>query len=272
MDHMEQKKNCTAIVLAAGSGKRMGGAVAKQYMDLAGKPVLYYALRAIEDSAIVDSCILVVGADEISYVKEEVVERFDFQKISAVIAGGSERYHSVKNALSYLLNCKTEVYGTGTDESGMCGAGHRDIKAEVGQKEYVMIHDGARPFLTETLLENLYKEVMIYDSVCAAVPVKDTIKIADEESFVVETPKRSSLYAIQTPQAFSLNTIWSAYSMLEEREAELREQGILITDDAMVVEHMLHKKVKLVPGSYENIKITTPEDMEVAKMFLHQAP
>ena len=244
---MKSGKRCTAILLAAGTGRRMGSDVAKQYMLLCDKPVIWYGLQAFEASAVIDDVILVTGRDEVDYVKKEIVEKYGFSKVVAVVPGGAERYLSVQNALQIIKEEKMPVSNT---------------------DGYVFIHDGARPLVTEKIIEDTATATRAYDACCAAVPVKDTIKLADDKGFVAETPDRSRLYAVQTPQVFSVPLILEAYRQLAEKSRELAEAGIRITDDAMVVETMLNHPVKLVESSYENIKITTPEDMEVAKRFL----
>lgn len=222
----------TAIVLAAGSGKRMHTKVRKQYLLLEEKPILYYSLKAFEDSR-VENIILVVGKDEIEYCREEIVKRFGFQKIKAITAGGKERYDSV----------------------------YEGLKA-AGGADYVLIHDGARPFLTQEIIERTIDAVLKYQACVVGMPVKDTIKLADGEQFAKETPDRSCVWQVQTPQAFAYELLYDAYSrMLGKTEAG-------ITDDAMVVERMTDTKVKLIEGSYRNIKITTPEDLVLAKAFL----
>lgn len=234
------KKQCTAIVLAAGSGSRMKSTVAKQFMLLKGKPLIWYALNAVEQSGVIDNCILVTGADDIEYVRTEIVEKYGFQKVSDITAGGAERYLSVGNAL--------------------------DVIAE--DNGYVFIHDGARPFLTEKMLLDLYEAVEQYRACVAAMPVKDTVKIADEEGFAAATPPRKLVWAIQTPQVFDTKLIKNAYNTLREQQEELDQRGIQVTDDASVVELFTEQKVKLVEGSYENIKITTPEDIHIAEALL----
>lgn len=241
------KKRCTAILLAAGAGRRMESNVAKQYMMLHDKPVIWYGLQAFESSAIIDDVILVVGAGEIPYVQREIVEKYGFRKVAAITEGGAERYLSVGKALAVIEEGKLPV---------------------PNQDGYIFIHDGARPLLTERIIQDTYEAAAEFGACCAAMPVKDTIKIADENGFAVETPDRSRLYAVQTPQVFATPVILKAYAELSVREQMLQAQGIKITDDAMVVEHMLKHPVKLVEASYENIKITTPEDMEVAAIFL----
>ncbi len=230
-----EKEFCTAIVLAAGRGTRMGTKIQKQYLDLGGKPVLYYSLKAFEDSDYIDEILLVTGENEIEYCREEIVGRYQFKKVTKIVAGGSERYASVWNGIQ-----------------------------EAQEKGYLFIHDGARPFADGEMIENLYHRVREDKACVAAVPVKDTIKIADTREFVAHTPDRSTLWSIQTPQVFSYDLVKGAYTML------MREKTIRVTDDAMVVELMLHYPIRLVHGSYENIKITTIEDLEIAEVFLNR--
>ena len=237
---MEQKKRCTAICLSAGSGKRMGTSIAKQYLDLNGKPIICYALETFEKSPLIDDVIFVVGEDSLDFARKEIVEKYGYRKVKQIIKGGAERYLSVRNAIRTI------------------------------QDGYVFIHDGARPFVTEKILQNVYEGVIKYDAVCVGVPVKDTIRIVDEEGFSKETPDRAHLYSVQTPQAFAIALIKEAYEKLDELMEMPDAQYPTITDDAMVVETMLGRKVKMIPGAYENIKITTPEDMEVAKVFLNR--
>lgn len=241
------KKKCTAILLAAGAGKRMESNTAKQYMMLCEKPVIWYGLQAFCESALIDDCILVVGKGEIPYVQKEIVEKHGFAKVRAVIEGGAERFLSVNKALDLIRESKSE----GKDTEG-----------------YLFIHDGARPLVTEKIIKDTYQAAVADGACCAAVPVKDTIKIADKNGFAAKTPDRSSLFAVQTPQVFETGLIVKAYDLLMENLQTLQEQGIHVTDDAMVVEQMLHHPVKLVESSYENIKITTPGDLEVATSFL----
>lgn len=240
-------KRCTAIVLAAGSGNRMKSSIAKQFMPLAGKPLIWYALSAVERSGIIDDCILVTGEEDISYVRREIVEGYGFRKVDAVIAGGAERWISVARAMSAV---------------------GRDALRVPNHDGYLFIHDGARPFLTEKILRDTYEAVREYHACVAAVPSKDTVKIADEMGFVADTPARRLLWSIQTPQVFDTRLIVDAYGKLWERREALREQGITVTDDAGVVELFTDVKVKLVEASYENIKITTPEDFCLAESLL----
>ena len=235
----------TAIVLAAGSGKRMNSAVAKQYLMLRNKPVICYALQAFEQSEIIDGVVLVVGAGEVEYCQAHIVEEYGFTKVTAVIEGGAERYLSVWEALKWL-----------------------HAKEPFKEEEYIFIHDGARPFVNERIIADTYEAARKYEACVAGMPVKDTIKIADEEVFAVETPNRKMVWAVQTPQVFERKLITTAYEELVRRLDELKAQGLEITDDAMVVEALTGKKVNLVKASYENMKITTPEDMKIAESLL----
>lgn len=228
-----EKEYCTAIVLAAGSGRRMGTKVHKQYLLMGGRPVLFYPLKAFQDSGLIDEIILVTGKGEEEYCRESIVDKYGFTKVSRIVPGGDERYASVWNGLR-----------------------------ESEEKGYIFIHDGARPFVDEAMIERAYDCVREHKACVAGVPAKDTIKIVDQQEFVKDTPDRSSLWLVQTPQVFESRLIKGAYSML------MRESCISVTDDAMVVEQMLNYPIKMFLGGYSNIKITTPEDLEMAEAFL----
>ena len=246
---MEEKKKSkvSAVVLAAGRGRRMNSDIPKQFLPLSGKPVLYYSLKAFEDSR-VENLVIVTSREEIPYVEKEIVQKYDFRKVCAVVEGGRERYFSVLNGLKALYAAQ-------------------DV--EVLQDSYVLIHDGARPFVSGEIIERCIEGAARYGACVAGMPVKDTIKLASEDGFAVNTPKRSLVWMVQTPQAFSFPLIYDAYCQLEEKEETLAKQGVSVTDDASVVELFTEKKVKLVEGSYENIKITTPEDLKIAETFLN---
>lgn len=236
------EKKYAAIVLSAGKGTRMNSAVPKQYLMLEGKPVLYYSLLAFEKS-MVEEIILVTGKDDIEYCQKEIVEKYGFNKVKAVIAGGKERYHSV-----------------------FCGL--TELNKEKCPPDYVMIHDGARPFVNDSIIFRCAEAVKKFQACVAGMPVKDTIKIADEQLFAKETPERKYVWQVQTPQVFEFPLICQAYQELLDREDN--GESFAITDDAMVLETICHRKVKLVEGSYENIKITTPEDLKIADVFLQK--
>ena len=231
-----------AIVLAAGSGKRMQSDVKKQYIELSGKPLIWYALNAFEMSEIITDVYLITSAEDIEYCRSEIVNAFAFSKVRDVICGGKERYHSV-----------------------MAGI---DAIAKDGGCNYVFIHDGARPFVDEEMLKRLFADVKATEACVAAVKSKDTIKIANQKDYVVSTPNRNLSWIIQTPQVFEYELIKEAYGILKEEECGLPCQGIVVTDDAMVVETWTKHKVKLTEGSYENIKVTTPIDLVVADAII----
>ena len=224
-----EKKRCTAIVLAAGQGKRMGTKTQKQYLNLCGYPVLWHCLHTFEESAVIDDMILVTGEDQIDYCRTEFVEKYGFRKICKIVAGGAERYHSVLNGLRAM-------------EKNACEDG------------YVFIHDGARPFVDEPMLERVYADVCKYEACVVGMPVKDTIKIVDNNCYAVSTPPRSSMWQIQTPQCFITKEIKEAYRKMMEAKDDS------VTDDGMVMETYGIRGVRMIKGSYENIKITTPSD------------
>ena len=228
-----------AVVLAAGRGKRMQSDTPKQYMLLNGRPLICYALKAFQDSFI-DEIILVTEAGEEERCRQQIVEPFGFTKVTAITPGGSERYHSVANGL----------------------------KAVSADCDYIFIHDGARPFVTEQILERALETVRLNRACVAAMPVKDTIRIADENAFSVSTPRRDRVWLMQTPQVFEAALIRTAYDKLLQEADRLAAEGIPVTDDAMAVETLLHHPVKLFAASYENTKITTPEDLITAEGFL----
>lgn len=245
-DDME-KKRCTAVILAAGSGSRMKSNMAKQFMPLCGKPLICYALDAVEKSEIIDDCILVTGEKDVLWVTEEIVKKYHYHKIDTVIVGGSERYASVASAMRLIAS---------------------EDMAMPNKDGFVFVHDGARPFLTEKILRDTYEAVQKYGACVSAVRCKDTVKIADKDDFVQETPDRNLIWNMHTPQVFETKLITGAYAALENYLPELKQKGIHITDDAMVVEYFTDSRVKLVEGSYENIKLTTPEDFVIAERIL----
>lgn len=224
----------TAIILAAGTGSRMNSNVHKQYMSLMEKPVLYYSLNAFEKSRVTD-IVLVTGAGEEEYCRREIVERYNIQKVSAIVEGGKERYHSV----------------------------YEGLKAAEGA-DYVLIHDGARPLVTEDIIARSIDAVRECRACVAGMPVKDTIKVVDEYGVTKETPDRSTLWLMQTPQSFSYTLISDAYKKL------LALDNPVVTDDAMVLEKAYGQKVRVIKGSYRNIKITTPEDLIAAEAYLKE--
>ncbi len=239
-----EEKRCVMILLAAGSGSRMKSGTAKQFMLLKGKPLIWYSMNTVENSPVIDECILVTAEKDIDYMRCEIIEKYGFHKISAVVPGGSERWESVANAVQMLEDRKPV------------------------KESYVFIHDGARPFLTEEVLERVYQAVKEHPACVAAVPSKDTVRLADESGFARSTPDRRSVWIIQTPQAFESGLLIKAYAELRERADRLGGGNIAVTDDAGVVELFTEQRIRLVEGSYDNIKVTTPGDMKIAEAFL----
>lgn len=219
------------IVLAGGSGKRMENKVKKQYLSLNGKPLLYYALAAFEESSI-DEIILVTAKEEQDYCQKEIVDRYQLKKVTKMADSGKERYDSVFSGMKLAKEC-----------------------------DIVAVHDGARPFVTVEMIEASIQAAKKYKACAVGVPVKDTIKKVNHRQIVIETPDRSSLWTIQTPQTFQYDVLYQAY------EKVFADQVAGITDDAMVVEYAAEIPVHLIQGSYRNIKVTTPEDMEIAEIF-----
>lgn len=231
-------KKFAAIVLSAGVGSRMKSDIPKQYMDLNGKPVIYYSLKAFEDAGF-SSIVLVCGKDDIEYCQENIVNKHGLKNVTAIVPGGKERYHSV----------------------------YEGLKA-INEADYVFIHDGARPMLSQDIINRLKEAVVKEDAAVAGMPVKDTIKIVDEDAYVKDTPERQYVWQVQTPQCFSYSIIYEAYKSVIQDE----EEGWTIpkiTDDAMVLEYATDHEVKMVEADYQNIKITTPEDLAIASLFLN---
>jgi 2-C-methyl-D-erythritol 4-phosphate cytidylyltransferase len=267
-----ESKECpprvTAILLAAGRGTRMGSGIRKQFMELAGRPVLSWSLNVLALSPIVTEIVLVIpaggGANKSAEEEQEHIRRLFIDplpeaaaaKVRALVPGGAERYNSVYNGLEAI--------------QWPC--------------DYVFIHDGARPLITEEMLEKLFRAVQEYKAVVAASPSKDTVKITDDSGFVQSTPDRSRVWNIQTPQCFEYELVKSSYEKIIGAASDTAPAAAFadfagaghqnsqtprkITDDAMVVEYASDTKVRPVDTGYQNIKITTPEDLLVAEVFL----
>lgn len=223
----------TALIPAAGMGKRMAAGINKQYLDLGGRPVLAHTLDLFENAPFVDDVIVIVPEDEIEYCRESVIVKFGFKKVRQVVAGGKERQQSVFNGLKAA----------------------DDLDAD----DVVIIHDGVRPFVPLEAVRKSVETARSSDGAVVAVPVKDTVKIAFE-GVVVETPDRGNIWLAQTPQTFRYGIIREAYEKAEK-------EGFAGTDDASLMERT-GKKVRIVMGDYRNIKLTTPEDMLLAEAFL----
>lgn len=227
----------TAIVLAGGRGSRMKSDVNKLFLQLNEKPVLYYCLKVFQDSPVIDEIILVCSGEEMEKCRREVLRPYGFTKISAVVQGGRERYHSVYEGLKAAGDC-----------------------------DYVMIHDGARPFVDDEMLMRIQKCLEENEACIVGVPVKDTIKQVNREDVITATPSRAGLWSAQTPQSFRYEPFLKAY----EKSFLQDDGGLQITDDAMVAEYYGGIPVKMIMGSYENIKITTQDDLLMAGLILNR--
>ncbi|MGN9136071.1 2-C-methyl-D-erythritol 4-phosphate cytidylyltransferase [Clostridium sp. HCP1S3_B4] len=220
----------SAIILAGGKGKRMKANISKQFIMLKDKPILYYTLYRFIKNPNVDNIVLVLPKDEIEYCKKNIIEKYNL-KIDFIVEGGAERQDSVYNGLKALED--TDI---------------------------VLIHDGARPFVSNKIIEEGIQKAIEFGGAAPGVMPKDTIKIKDSNSFSKETLDRSTLVAIQTPQVFKFSEIIKCHE-------KIKKDNITVTDDTMVYE-MYGNKVYLYDGDYENIKITTPEDLLLGEKIL----
>lgn len=221
-----------AVVLAAGSGSRMHMDTPKQYLMIGDYPLIYYALKQFQESSVA-RIVLVVTPGEEERCRQQIVEHYGLSKVCAVVPGGSERYLSV--------------------QAGLCALEGVD---------YVLIHDGARPCIDQELLRRVMDAVPQDEACVVGMPVKDTIKVASEQLWTQETPDRRRLWQVQTPQAFSYDLIRSAYYRVVASGAQA------VTDDTQVLELAYGRQSRLIEGSYRNMKVTTPEDLEIVKLFL----
>jgi 2-C-methyl-D-erythritol 4-phosphate cytidylyltransferase len=222
----------SAIITAAGEGKRFGEELPKQFTLLNGKPVLYYSVDVLSRSHLVSEIVLVVHEDWVSFTREKVVEKFGFEKVKKIVEGGRERQDSVKNGLD----------------------------AVSAESQVVAVHDGVRPFTSPGLINSVINEASWSGAAIAALPLNDTIKRASPHQYIEHTVPRESLWFAQTPQAFKCDILRQAY-------AKAAEDGFLGTDESFLVER-IGVKVKLIPGSLYNIKITTPEDLQFGELIL----
>ncbi|WP_337986699.1 2-C-methyl-D-erythritol 4-phosphate cytidylyltransferase [Dehalobacter sp. DCM] len=225
--------NIAVIVPAAGRGKRMGGQGNKLLLELAGTPVLIYTLKTMQDCPYINEIIIPASNEDIAVIKG-LVSDYHLSKVTAVIEGGAERQDSVFQSLQAVSP---------------------DI-------EFVMVHDGARPLLRPGDLELFLEKTVDMDAAIMAVPLKDTIKKVDDQGWVLETPQRDKLRAVQTPQIFRR-------TLLEKVHKIAREETYYTTDDASLLEWRGYP-VSVIEGSYENIKVTTPEDMLWAETILNR--
>jgi 2-C-methyl-D-erythritol 4-phosphate cytidylyltransferase len=223
-----------AIVLAGGTGRRMGSSTSKQFLLLDNRPIIVHTLQVFQECRPVDGIYLVVNQKDLPTVQEEILEAYHFSKIVKLVVGGRLRQDSVRNGLEAI------------DES--C--------------DIVIVHDAARPFVSPAFLEKSISLMEMFDAIIPAIPARDTIKVISKEGFVMKTLERDSLWHIQTPQTFKCDLITKAYR-------EGMGKKLCGYDDSTFIEH-LGKKVKVVEGSPYNIKITTPEDLVIAKGILAQ--
>ncbi len=221
-----------AIITAGGAGLRLGSSVAKQYLLLAGVPVLVRALKIFQQAKVIDQIVLVVPPDDLISVRKQLVDKYDLTKVIAIVAGGKERQDSVRNGL-YAI-------------AGIC--------------DVVVIHDGVRPLLTEEMIIKVVDAAKSDGAASIGVKVKDTVKQTADTDLVEATLPRNNLWLTQTPQAFAFDVLQKAY-------AAAVSDKFYGTDDASLVER-IGTKVKMIAGSYENIKITTPEDLIIAEAFI----
>ena len=227
------KPICTAVIVAAGKGRRMGTEISKQFLPLCGKEILAHSVEKFEKAEKIRDIVLVTGEDSLQDVRE-MAQEYGWKKIVAVVAGGKERQDSVWNGLQ-AVSADTEI---------------------------VLIHDGVRPFVTEDILNHSIETAMEMGSCVAGVPAKDTIKVCNSENIAVATPDRSTLWQIQTPQTFRKELILQAYQ-------KAKAEGFVGTDDASLAEYS-GCPVKVIMGSYRNIKITTKEDLLIGEAFLKE--
>ena len=273
---MYEGRKVYAIVLAAGSGRRMHSKQKKQFMEILGKPLFAWSAEKFDRHPGVDGIIITTSEEDIPYMKSltgfktaiineaEAVSSSEsagttdtgaascsLSKLRAIIPGGKERYNSVYYGLDEIKTIE-----------------HIDTDSASSENDpIVLIHDCARPMLTDPIIDDSIRYAAKYHATAIGMPVKDTIKILDEDHFVKSTPERSSVWLMETPQSFDFSLIYNAYRKLIDQEKAGRLM-IPVTDDAMVVEAYTGTRVRIVAGSYENIKITTPEDIKIAELYL----
>jgi 2-C-methyl-D-erythritol 4-phosphate cytidylyltransferase len=223
-----------AIVLAGGAGKRMGSSTNKQFLLLDNRPILVHALQIFQECRAIDGIYLVVNQKDLPTIQEGILEPYHFSKVMKLVVGGRLRQDSVRNGLEAI------------EES--C--------------DIVVIHDAARPFVSPAFVEKSISLMEMFDAIIPAIPVRDTIKMISKEGFVQKTLERDPLWQIQTPQTFKYDLVLKAYR-------EGMGKKLCGYDDASFIE-FLGKKVKVIEGSPYNIKITTPEDMIIARGILSQ--
>lgn len=222
----------SVIIVAAGLGQRMGGSISKQLLELKGRPVLYYCIKAFNKIEEIDEIIVVVNRKIFGSVKSLIIKS-KFKKVKELVIGGRERQYSVYNGL-------------------------KKLKCHLNQ--IVLIHDGVRPLVTKKIIRDVIRNSKKFGSAIPALPVKDTLKMSEDGDFVLKTINRNNIWSIQTPQGFKYNIINQAFE-------KARKDNFIGSDDAALIER-IGVKPKIVPGSFKNIKITTPEDVKIAKKFM----
>jgi 2-C-methyl-D-erythritol 4-phosphate cytidylyltransferase len=225
-------ENVVAIIVAGGSGIRMASDIAKQYLLLNGMPILSHTLQKFDAASSVKDVILVVPFDDMDYVKRSIVEKFNISKVSHIRGGGRKRQDSVKNGLD-IINSNNDI---------------------------VVIHDGARPFISSDLIDVSVEKARLSGALVLGIPAGDTVKSVGDGGYIEKTLSRDHLWLAQTPQVFRADIIKKAYE-------RAYKEGFYGTDDAEVVERM-GIKVEMIQGSYDNIKITTPEDLVLGEFIL----
>ena len=222
----------TALVPAAGMGRRMGRAVAKQFLPLGDKPMLAHTLLAFQRSSQIDEIIPILSEEDMEHCLKDVIEAFHITKVRTLVVGGKERQDSVYHGIQKL---------------------EKDAAV-------VLVHDGVRPFVTAEMIGECVELARKGECVTVGVPLKDTIKKVDDQGRILQTLDRGRLWAIQTPQAFPVKVLVKAH----EESFRKKFSG---TDDATLVERN-GGTVRVIMGSYENIKITTPEDLILAEEIM----
>jgi len=233
--NIDSKKKITAIVLAAGQGKRMNSCINKQFLLIYDKPIIVYTIELFINNPLITDILLVVSEDELYIMQDEIINHYfnSCKKEITLVIGGKERYNSVYNALSKI-----------------------DLSTD-----YILIHDGARPLLLQENINRLVRELETSEACVLGVKAKDTFKVVDSTNTIITTVNRDELYSIQTPQAFHTSIIVEAYT-----KGILNPEGI--TDDSMMVERFTNYPIKLINGEYSNIKITTQDDLLLMEKIL----
>jgi 2-C-methyl-D-erythritol 4-phosphate cytidylyltransferase len=230
----------TVLIMAAGLGRRLNAATNKIWLELGGVTILERSIRVFLESARVESIVVVAAESEIASIHEFITaKKLDKQSPLHVISGGAERQDSVRNGLEFL---------------------RQRLAEKANSRHLVAVHDAARPLLSQAGLTETIEAAQKYGAAGVGVPVKDTIKQVDSAGFIMGSPDRSALWAIQTPQIFDFSLLWDCYQTIDGK-------GLNFSDDCSVVEYY-GRRVKMVSGSYENIKITTPEDLDLAELIL----